>query len=425
MWVGSHPTLQPCDLSKEPDIKDWMWQDRINVSVAIDADDGSDALFAFSTFPRGKERDMRTMFAHSEPQYRTELLDQANIRFRDYNMLGGMIVRWGLIYGSMPEGDSWFWPYYPDGLVWKEGLEKYGMGKVYDVVSEKYWDPPMQEGKPVQPVAAGERQLSLTASSRQRKGLSATPAISKSDAYNSTQCQNLSKDGHCNDKEGGAWNYRNTDGTCAHTESNVPKDGGAVRGLPTIFTDVDIVNGGGVLDFGGGPGIYLTGFRNYARTTLGISPEQKLKLTSMEPHPLNECLFEGLTQDTTDLLHAPLSDLPSQQYDIVMTFEVLEHIPVEFHAHLVQALTKMTKKWLIVDAAHPGQPGEGHIGPSMKTRDQWKTEILALVGDVLEFDEEKTAELWRIPTWPLIKENSNVFRRKQVGDWDKEEKDKR
>jgi 2-polyprenyl-3-methyl-5-hydroxy-6-metoxy-1,4-benzoquinol methylase len=187
-----------------------------------------------------------------------------------------------------------------------------------------------------------------------------------------------------------------------------------VQNLPILFSDVDVVGGGGVLDFGGGPGIYLTGFRNYAREHYGVTNSQQLKLVTMEPHPLGECLFDGLKQDTTDLLHEPLSEIPSRKYDLVMTIEVLEHIPVEFHHYVIQALTKMTKKWLVVSAAHPGQPGEGHIGPSMKTQKQWMDEILANVGDVLEYDENKTNELHRVPTWPTIKENGIVFRRKGI-----------
>jgi len=232
--------------------------------------------------------------------------------------------------------------------------------------------------------------------------------------YNSTKCEGMSKDGHCNDAEGGAWNYQKPDGSCAHTEQNVPKDGGVVRNLPILFSDVDVIGGGGILDFGGGPGIFLTGIRNYAREHYGIPKSQQLNLVTMEPYALGECLFDGLKQDITDLLHTPLSEIPSQKYDLVMTIEVLEHIPVEFHRHVIQALTKMTKKWLVVSAAHPGQPGEGHIGPSMKTRKQWMEEILVNVGDVLEYDENKTNELHHVPTWPTIKENGSVFRRKGI-----------
>ena len=395
MWIGSHPTLRPCDLSIESDIKEWLHTNRINITAPVGMDDGADDIFDWARFPRATH-DMRTLFDHSEPRFNPGLLDRPEIRFRDYNMLGGMIMRWRLMYEEMPVDDSWMWEYYPDGKVWQQGLKLHGTEKVYEALSKEYWEPPIDANKAPLPPAP------------------AAPQKPVQQPYNATKCENMSKDGHCQDAEGGAWNYRNVDGTCAHTEHNAPKDGGAVRNLPTIFPDVDVVHGGGVLDFGGGPGIYLTGFRNHVRTNLGIPTNQSLKLLSMEPHPLNECLFEGLRQDTTDLLHAPLTEIPLQEYDLVMTFEVLEHIPVNFHPHLIRALTQMTKKWLIVCAAHPGQPGEGHIGPSMKTRDQWKEEILATVGDVMEYDANKTADLHRIPTWPTIKQNGSVFRRKNV-----------
>jgi len=380
MWVGSHPNLQPCDLSMEPDVKDWMHTNRINVTAPVGTDDGSEDVFAWAPFPR---HTMRTFFEHSEPRYNPGLLDRPEVRFRDYNLLGGMITRWRFTYGEMPPTDSWMWSFYPDGNEWLVGLKQYGMDKVYEVLSKPHWDPPSQ---PQQETSQQQQPQH----------------------YNATKCRQMSKNGHCQDAEGGAWNYRNADGTCAHTEQTAPKDGGAVRNLPTIFPDVRRV-----LDFGGGPGIYLTGFRNHFRNQ-GVVTEQQHKLVSMEPYPLEECLFQGLEQDTTDLLHTPLTEIPSQEYDLVMTFEVLEHVPVDFHRHLIQALTKMTKKWLIVCAAHPGQPGEGHIGPSMKTRQQWMDEILENVGDLVEYDADMTAELHRIPTWPLIKVNGSVFRRKDT-----------
>eukprot|EP00929_Paragymnodinium_shiwhaense_P008721 TRINITY_DN11268_c0_g1_i1.p1 TRINITY_DN11268_c0_g1~~TRINITY_DN11268_c0_g1_i1.p1 ORF type:complete len:460 (+),score=79.03 TRINITY_DN11268_c0_g1_i1:125-1504(+) len=64
---------------------------------------------------------------------------------------------------------------------------------------------------------------------------------------------------------------------------------------------------------------------------------------------------------------------PEKRVDLVYTFEVAEHVPVEFHERLVQLLSRATKKWLVFAAARPGQLGTGHLGPSMKTAEEWKT----------------------------------------------------
>ena len=68
------------------------------------------------------------------------------------------------------------------------------------------------------------------------------------------------------------------------------------------------------MDFGGGVGVYLTGFRNK-----GVTP-----LVTVEPHNLGSCLFAGIVQDSTDWINTPLSRLPSNKFDLVMTIEAAE-----------------------------------------------------------------------------------------------------
>ena len=148
--------------------------------------------------------------------------------------------------------------------------------------------------------------------------------------YDPRNCSHL-VDGHCNDEDGGAWTYRNEEG-CTYVEetpliNNAPQDDGAVLALPGIFPDVQSVMG-----FGGGVGAYLTGFRNK-----GVS-----SLVTVEPIPVESCLFAGIVQDTTDWINTHLSELPSKKFDLVMTIEAAEHIPAHFHHHLIQALAQAT-----------------------------------------------------------------------------------
>ena len=88
--------------------------------------------------------------------------------------------------------------------------------------------------------------------------------------------------GHCDDEEGGAWRYRNGENDeCTYAEdspesNNAPKDQKAADKLPRVFPGVE-----SVVDYGGGPGTYLTALRN-----AGAS-----RLVTVEPHPLGDCLF--------------------------------------------------------------------------------------------------------------------------------------
>eukprot|EP00929_Paragymnodinium_shiwhaense_P073835 TRINITY_DN37723_c0_g1_i1.p1 TRINITY_DN37723_c0_g1~~TRINITY_DN37723_c0_g1_i1.p1 ORF type:complete len:653 (+),score=119.83 TRINITY_DN37723_c0_g1_i1:126-2084(+) len=220
------------------------------------------------------------------------------------------------------------------------------------------------------------------------------PSNSSSPAsYNPLTCIKPTATGQCDDDDGGAYSYRSFLGTCAYSEVDAPRDQACVAALPHIFPEVT-----SVMDFGGGPGVYLTSFRD-----AGLKD-----LVTMEPNALGECLFRGIKQDTTNVVRTALSHLSYNRYDLVQTIECVEHVPVAFHRHLVNFLTRATRKWLLFSAAHPGQAGVGHVGPSMKTPQKWKDEILA-TGRV-RFDAQKTAEFKQY-CGGILAINGLVFRR--------------
>lgn len=357
MWVGSHPSIHPCDLSTKPDIGYWLVKDR-----------DTQMEFNYSLIPR-IDRSMRDYVSHSEPKYDvTSVMDDEKHRYKDFNLLGGLLTRFRLMYAEMPSDTSWMWSLYPDGQAWKEGLKQYGQDNVYEKVAAQYFNP---TNPPTQ----------------------ALVEASTISTYDPAKCQNM-VNGHCQDQGGGAWSYRNEDGSCAHTESNAPRDQGAINSLHDIFPDVK-----SVMDFGGGLGPYLTAFRDHAE-----------RLVTVEPFDLEGCVFQGISHNQTDVVNTPLDRLPYKEFDLVMTIEVLEHIPVGFHAHVIVALTQATKQYLLFSAAHPGQDGEGHVGPSMKRREQWIEEITNF--GKLQVHWEKTKAFWE-GSGSLLKENSVIFELKE------------
>lgn len=213
-------------------------------------------------------------------------------------------------------------------------------------------------------------------------------------SYDPKKCEKM-VDGHCEDENGGAWSYKNDDGACSHKEESAPRDWGAAATFPTLFPSV-----ASVMDFGGGLGPYLIAFRNK-----GVK-----ELVVMEPRSFGKCLFRGLKQDTSDVINTDLKRLPKQKFDLVMTIEVVEHIPVEFHPHIIDFLTQATKKYILFSAAHPKQKGQGHVGPSMKTRDQWVNDFISRQPD-FEVDTEITKELHAAAGY-VLKANGVVFRKK-------------
>ena len=101
----------------------------------------------------------------------------------------------------------------------------------------------------------------------------------------------------------------------------------------------------GVLDFGGGVGAYMTSFRDAGVTNF----------TVLEPHDLGGCLFKGLKQIKLDLVNRPLERISDRVYSLVITAEVYEHILVQYHRHVILALTKMSSAYLLFSTAHPRQ----------------------------------------------------------------------
>jgi SAM-dependent methyltransferase len=61
--------------------------------------------------------------------------------------------------------------------------------------------------------------------------------------------------------------------------------------------------------------------------------------------------------------------LSSTGFDLVYSFEVAEHIPLDQHAAVADFLVSATRKFLVFSAAHPGQGGHGHIG--LRSREDW------------------------------------------------------
>ena len=198
----------------------------------------------------------------------------------------------------------------------------------------------------------------------------------------------LDVEGHCDDDGGGAWTYRRRDGSCRHSEADVPRAG--VRALPFLFPDVR-----SVIDFGGGPGGYLTGFRSR-----GVKPHD---LITVEPHHLGKCLFAGVEQLTTDIFTEPVN----RTLDMVMTVEVAEHIPSFLHAQLIDWLIVHTRRWLVFTAAHPGQAGEGHVG--CKSPAEWRRDITR-DGRVV-FDQNRTFAAKRATRASILHTNLHVFRK--------------
>ena len=102
-WVGSHPDLVPCDVAETAAVKDMMRASTAPLN------------FSYAVTPRFAVIEKRHMLRQGRL-----LALNATLRDREYYLLAGNLVKWQMLYGAVPEANSWVWDYYTDGKLWKE-----------------------------------------------------------------------------------------------------------------------------------------------------------------------------------------------------------------------------------------------------------------------------------------------------------------
>jgi hypothetical protein len=107
-WIGSHPSLRPCDVSTSPNLDDWIREGLVRPAVRLEP------------APRTGLDDRRWIFY--KYLYRNETLSEPNLRLRDYFLLRGIIYKWMVFYKKVADDDSWVWQWYPDGIEWQAAL---------------------------------------------------------------------------------------------------------------------------------------------------------------------------------------------------------------------------------------------------------------------------------------------------------------
>jgi len=134
------------------------------------------------------------------------------------------------------------------------------------------------------------------------------------------------------------------------------------------------------LEFGSGTGFHASYLAGHADTAVTcIEPDAALGKLNLENHLGGLSGSHGVIKPLALNIFSENStakqcvqDIITQTYDVVMTFEVAEHIPSKFHDDLVNFLVKSTGKWLFFSAARPKQKGTGHIEESMKPFQEWR-----------------------------------------------------
>lgn len=151
-----------------------------------------------------------------------------------------------------------------------------------------------------------------------------------------------------------------------------------------------------VIDFGCAIGAHLEHFH-----------EQGILVQGVDGHPgaLN---YAVIPSDRIDLHDLREPYKTTQKYDLVLCFEVLEHIPQRFDDILLDTLCK-AGDLLVITAAPPGQGGTHHVNEQPK--EYWESEFKSRG---FEHDQDATDRIsssFQLEEANWMEENLFVFRR--------------
>jgi SAM-dependent methyltransferase len=123
---------------------------------------------------------------------------------------------------------------------------------------------------------------------------------------------------------------------------NAPR---VVNALTTVFPSVKRV-----LDVGAGSGAFAAEFQRRGCTVVACEHSE---------HGRKLAIRQGVESRAFDLTQTPPCAI-TEEFDLVYSFEVAEHVPPDLGLKLVQFLAKFPAP-IVFTAAQPGQGGTGHI----------------------------------------------------------------
>jgi hypothetical protein len=150
LWVGTHPDLQPCDVSVTADNEYWTSSRRSSRNSSANHEtvdeNKQDAIleeFVWSMAPRSypeitnastsRTNNLNAPWLRLDPEQRDLVLSNETLREREFFLLPGLILKWQTLYnGTYPSPSSWVWDFFPDGADWREKLDKYGAASVLE-----------------------------------------------------------------------------------------------------------------------------------------------------------------------------------------------------------------------------------------------------------------------------------------------------
>jgi len=154
---------------------------------------------------------------------------------------------------------------------------------------------------------------------------------------------------------------------------------------------------GSFIDFGCGDG-WLVYTAKTAGVPLSVGVEVSEDVVKVAP-PGTEIVVHDLTK--------PFN--LDRQFDLVISWEVGEHLPMEYANIFVKSVASHVGAYLVFTAAHLGQDGYHHI--NCQDQEYWR---LKFISQGLKYDEQLTMQMRNLWAWcvgPLryLVDNVQVF----------------
>jgi hypothetical protein len=115
-WIGSHPDLQPCDVSGSLSGNLFVWIRKVH----------NENEFVWSMAPHHPLLPTPDYWQPLRGSQIHEILKAEDRRMREYFLLPGHLHKWIHLYNATPPASSWVWSWYPDSRVWRERVDKWG-----------------------------------------------------------------------------------------------------------------------------------------------------------------------------------------------------------------------------------------------------------------------------------------------------------
>jgi hypothetical protein len=135
-WLGSHPDLNPCDISgsHEQNLAYWKGLPGSPESTG-NGENVTASKLEYGPAVPALANDFGSPFFVIGKVYQSVMADP-QARLLEVTFLAGHLLRWYQLYGRPPHSSSPIWSWFPDSDFWQQAVSRHGKDAVTTVASQ-------------------------------------------------------------------------------------------------------------------------------------------------------------------------------------------------------------------------------------------------------------------------------------------------